>query len=116
MTANITDTSQCPSAEKCYRCEGQVNLEVVSMDTQIGVLCMTICDFCVQRLSHDDPPPLAMDLRSIADAVGRHCQHLGITLHEMACHIAGMQAFSAARLQRAITASLESEFQKNREQ
>ncbi|MDP9799024.1 hypothetical protein J2S43_007536 [Catenuloplanes nepalensis] len=39
-------TLPCPVADECDACGGDVELDVYEADTQVGVVCMTLCGAC----------------------------------------------------------------------
>lgn len=83
MSVDLDDTRSCPVGPACVACEGVDGLGVSTLETPVGVLCVTLCDACVDagRL-----PGLAA-----ATAVGRvldHCGHLGIDADRMAAVMA----------------------------
>ncbi|HEV7651318.1 MAG TPA: hypothetical protein VGP26_24475 [Actinophytocola sp.] len=84
---DVDDTTRCPRADQCAYCETPasagaalgVELDVATIATPVGVLCLTICAACVDAnrlpaLSY----PAAMQL------VLAHCEHLGCDLEDMA--------------------------------
>lgn len=75
MTSRLDDTSRCPQADRCEVCRVGHGLAVVTAETVVGVLCVTLCGPCVAagRL-----PPV----RSVPVAVERvldHHLHTGTT-------------------------------------
>ncbi len=91
MTLVLEDTSNCPIAEKCYRCEeyGQ-GLAVYPIRTAMGTLCLTLCELCHMRLL-GARPELPLDELDVSAAVAAHCQHLGITLDAMSAALASQE-------------------------
>jgi hypothetical protein len=74
----LDDTNNCPLADRCEGCGSTHDLAIVTVETMVGVHCMTIC-------SADRIRPLPK--RSLVGAVHRaleHCGHLGIDADEMA--------------------------------
>jgi hypothetical protein len=43
---NLDDTRRCPVGPECEGCGRLDGLAVVTGDTPVGVLCMTVCDAC----------------------------------------------------------------------
>jgi hypothetical protein len=43
---NLDDTSRCPVGPECEGCGRLEELAVLTGDTPVGVLCMTLCDSC----------------------------------------------------------------------
>jgi hypothetical protein len=43
---NLDDTRRCPVGPECEGCGRLHGLAVVTGDTPVGVLCMTVCDAC----------------------------------------------------------------------
>jgi hypothetical protein len=43
---NLDDTSRCPVGPECEGCGHLDELAVLTGDTPVGVLCMTLCDSC----------------------------------------------------------------------
>jgi hypothetical protein len=82
MAVDLGDTSNCPTAEVCAVCRNPVpDRRVWTADSQVGVMCLTLCDAC-QILG-----PPRMGIPDAVRAVMRHCEHLGVTIDEMAALI-----------------------------
>ena len=43
---NLDDTRRCPVGPECEGCGRLEELAVLTGDTPVGVLCMTLCDSC----------------------------------------------------------------------
>jgi hypothetical protein len=43
---NLDDTRRCPVEPECESCGRLDELAVVTEDTPVGVICMTVCDAC----------------------------------------------------------------------
>jgi hypothetical protein len=43
---NLDDTRRCPVVPECESCGRLEELVVLTGDTPVGVLCMTLCDAC----------------------------------------------------------------------
>lgn len=83
MTVDLDDTRACPVAASCAACEGVDGLGVGTLETPVGVFCVTLCDECVDagRL----PRLAAVEaVRATLD----HCGHLGIDADMMAAELA----------------------------
>lgn len=80
MATDLFDVSCCPRGHRCESC-GAVDehLEVATADTPLGILCLTVCARCASaRMA----PPVSVSTAN--RLVLQHCQHLGITIEEMA--------------------------------
>lgn len=71
-------TAHCPTTGQCASC-GANQATVCTAATPVGVLCMELCDDCI-----DAGTTPRLGLPSAARAVSAHCEHLGIDLDEMA--------------------------------
>jgi hypothetical protein len=78
MAIDLDDVSGCPVARRCESCGQAAEVDVVTLDTVVGVYCLTVCGTCVAAAE------FPTDLHTTAMLVGRHCQHLGIDLDAMA--------------------------------
>ena len=76
---DLDDTSRCPLDQRCAGCGGQTRLMPATVDTPVGVLCLTMCPACVL---HQVLP--AFTWSGAALAVGAHCEHLGVDLDQAA--------------------------------
>jgi hypothetical protein len=77
---NIDDTSDCPVAAGCESCGSKDGLAIVTLDSTMGVFCVTICPSCAE-----DPhyiPSISPNVAVVR--VGRHCDHVGIDLDQAA--------------------------------
>ena len=77
---DLNSISHCTLDEECATCGSGVDLDVAVLDfDQMGVGCVTLCGGCrEERL---------LPRFGVAGAVRaqlRHCEHLGITVDEMA--------------------------------
>jgi hypothetical protein len=72
-------TRDCPVAGECDSCSSSEELRVWEADTQIGVICMTLCERCADR---EEMPRLGWG--DAARMVLEHCEHRGIDLDEAA--------------------------------
>jgi hypothetical protein len=43
---NLEDTRRCPVGSECEGCGRLEELAILTGDTPVGVLCMTLCDSC----------------------------------------------------------------------
>lgn len=76
----LDNTDDCPLGHRCECCGTACEkLTVTTATTSHGVLCLTTCPRCA-RSTHTPPGAVS----TAARLVGQHCQHLGITLDEMA--------------------------------
>ena len=78
---NLDDTSRCPVGHRCESCgteRGRLAVETATA-ARLGVMCLTLCRRCA---AFDDQIPVSVS--TAARLVGQHCQHLGITVDEMA--------------------------------
>ncbi|WP_103384234.1 hypothetical protein [Pseudonocardia dioxanivorans] len=82
---DLHDTTGCPLGVRCESCGREAaDLTVGTADTPLGVLCLTLCSRCaVPNIA----PPIAVG--TAVRLAAQHCQHLGITLDEMAAIRAG---------------------------
>lgn len=79
---DLDDTTRCPTADACELCGTTTTLAVATVDTQVGVYCLTLC-------AADRVRPLGST--NAAAAVRRaleHCGHLGITADDMEAELA----------------------------
>lgn len=79
MSVDLDDTTNCPPAVACEVCGSAHGLRVVTVETIVGVYCVTLC-------AADRVRPVA-NKTSATQAVHRaldHCEHLGIDADEMA--------------------------------
>lgn len=81
---DLDDTSGCPRQEWCGNCGTAWDVMTLTVGTRVGVACIRICQRCADP---GGPPPF--DSRGDAKAaVALHCQHLGISLADMAATLA----------------------------
>lgn len=81
MAIDLDDTTRCPLDDHCAICGTTASVDITAtFDTSLGVLCATLCEHCVET---QQPMP-SMALVNAARRVAAHCEHLGITLEEMA--------------------------------
>jgi len=71
---------RCPHAGRCEACGTTRRLEVATYQTQVGVLCATVCDPCIDA---GNAPPLRSWVEAF-ERVAAHCEHLGLDLDQMA--------------------------------
>lgn len=74
-----TNTARCPLDSSCISCRGVADLQVRTIESPIGVFCVTLCAFCVQE---DELPRFSAV--SAVHASLEHCEHLGIDVDQMA--------------------------------
>ena len=78
---DLDDTTRCPVAAACFDCRATYGLAVVTVQTVVGVYCITLCPA-------DRVRPVGGT--SAAEAVRRaldHCAHLGITVDQMSAQL-----------------------------
>lgn len=77
---DLDDTSNCPVDTECSVCGARRRtLRVRTADSMMGVHCLTTCDPCSELGSLSAVSPVEA-VRRVLD----HCEHLGITVDEMA--------------------------------
>jgi hypothetical protein len=80
VSVDLFDTSDCPTGRECAGCgRARGALRLSTLDTPVGVLCLTFCRDCRK----DERLP-SMSWPQAVYAVWEHCDHLGITADEMA--------------------------------
>ncbi len=79
MAINLDDTTRCPVAEICKGCGTATGLAVVTMDSPVGVYCLTMCGTCVGAARFP-----VLRWASLFALVYLHCEHLGIDPDDMA--------------------------------
>jgi len=67
------ETRDCPVAGECDSCSSGEELRVWEADTQIGIICMTLCERCADR---GEMPRLGWG--DAARMVLEHCEHRGV--------------------------------------
>jgi hypothetical protein len=77
---DLDNTANCPPGDRCERCGSTDDLEVMTADTPVGVLCAAVCGDCAE--TGGELP--RMDLPTAVIRVLEHCEHLGIDADEMA--------------------------------
>ncbi len=77
--ADLDDTSRCPHGDACETCGSTTEFGVTTLDTSIGVYCVTICTRCI-----DNGKLPRLTIHATALRVLDHCQHLGIDLDQAA--------------------------------
>ena len=70
---NLDDTRHCPVAPECESCGRLDELAVVTGDTPVGVICMTVCDACELMAVVPVLSPPEEATRVLA-----HGQHVGV--------------------------------------
>jgi hypothetical protein len=76
---DLGDVTNCGSPEQCETCKALWGLELVVLDTALGVFCAVQCARCIA--SGIDPE--ITDNLTAARRVAAHCEHLGITQRRM---------------------------------
>jgi hypothetical protein len=88
LSTDVHDTSDCPLGHRCESCGAErTDLALTTASTPLGVLCVTLCPTC---LASGIAPPIAIG--TAVRLVGAHCEHLGITVDDMADAIAEGEA------------------------
>jgi hypothetical protein len=75
---NLDDTRRCPVGSECEGCGRLDELAVLSGDTPVGVLCMTLCDTC--EIAG------VLPILSPAEETARvleHSEHVGVDADQM---------------------------------
>ncbi|WP_169383475.1 hypothetical protein [Pseudonocardia acidicola] len=81
---DVDDTSQCIQAPACECCGGgSERLAVVTTGTDIGPLCLTMCDECRDAGEF----PLIGIFRAVTRVLD-HAGHLGVSVEDLAPHAA----------------------------
>lgn len=89
VNVDLDDVSNCPVARVCEACgKAGRNRRVRTVGSQVGIGCITLCAQC----GKDNPPP--MPVVTAVTAVMEHCEHLGITVDEMAALVDAEEAQS----------------------
>lgn len=78
MALDLGDTTGCPVGEICEGCGTTIGLAVVTMDSLVGVYCLTMCGTCVAAARF----PVLSWVPMFA-LVCLHCGHLGIDPDDM---------------------------------
>jgi len=79
LPVDLDDMSRCPVGVSCVSCGGRERLSVSTLDVLAWACCLTLCVGCVAAGQMDFTVPLG----DAAGLVLAHCDHLGITLHQM---------------------------------
>lgn len=74
---NLDDTSNCPVAPACFGCGTDDGLAVATLQTMVGVVCLTTCPDCAHGR-------INLGLFAAVEKSLEHCVHLGIDADEMA--------------------------------
>ncbi|WP_433506756.1 hypothetical protein ACQP04_09865 [Pseudonocardia halophobica] len=72
------DTTRCPVALWCARCQTGEDLIVATADSALGIHCLTLCESCADAGRLPRRPALFL-LRAVAD----HAGHLGCTVDDL---------------------------------
>lgn len=73
----MSATLPCPIASSCEVCGSTTDLDVYEADTQLGVLCATVCDDCA-----DDGQLPSLAIATAMRCVYDHCDHTGKPLFD----------------------------------
>src|SRR5689334_7539277 len=88
ISTDVHDVSPCPLGHRCESCGVESSdLAVTTASTPLGVLCVSLCPTC---LASGIAPPIAIG--TAVRLVAAHCEHLGITVDDMADAIAESEA------------------------
>ncbi|GAA4852562.1 hypothetical protein [Saccharopolyspora rosea] len=75
---DLDNVEHCTPAPCCHTCGRTTDLRSLTVDTSIGIACLTLCATCVSV--HDvRPMPVAQAMTRVAE----HCAHLGLDLDTM---------------------------------
>lgn len=81
IDVDLDDTSGCPRGVRCEACG--VESDDLTVTTAalgpLGIACLTLCTRCADS---DTAPPVSVG--TAVRLVNQHCQHLGITVDDMA--------------------------------
>lgn len=81
---DLDDTSRCPLGHRCEACG--IEADDLAVRTAVlgplGVACLTLCPRCA---ASDVAPPVAVG--TAVRLVGQHCEHLGVTVDDMAAQL-----------------------------
>ncbi len=77
--SDLYAVTECPMGDKCEKCQSQLQLNLETVSTQMGIFCLTLCDECCEfeRLPKFFPV-------QVVERVLEHCVHLGIDADRMA--------------------------------
>lgn len=80
MSTDLFDTSNCPLGVRCEVCGAEAGvrgkLSTITVDTAIGVICLTVDETCRGGLETDGAS-LTLMPSTIERLVKQHQQHLG---------------------------------------
>jgi hypothetical protein len=76
---DLGDVSHCGTSGQCITCPNRWGLQVIVLDTALGVFCATQCPRCID----EERLPEITDNMVAAQLVAAHCEHLGITQRRM---------------------------------
>ncbi len=85
---DLDSTERCDQDDQCEGCSNSVTLEVVTLETAVGVLCATLCRNCVDAAELGTVPVRFRSFVAASERVCAHCGHLGIDLDQMAALMA----------------------------
>jgi hypothetical protein len=77
---DIDDRLNCPGQDRCEACGSTSYLEVCTVGSQVGVYCATFCATCINT----GRTSASASVSQVIERVLEHCEHLGITVDEMA--------------------------------
>jgi hypothetical protein len=80
---DLDDTTGCPTAERCEICGSDWDIATATAGTRVGVFCLRTCAPCVEK-----PLPSIRSWLQASERVAQHCDHLGISLDDMAALLA----------------------------
>lgn len=78
---DLDDTGSCPTTSACEGCGIDNHLDLATVETPLGVACITLCASCARGSG------FRWTVTYAAIRVGQHCEHLGIDLDQMAASL-----------------------------
>lgn len=81
-------SANCPLGEQCEVCEATTLLAVDTVDSPVGVFCVTLCDDCAEAGKLPKIRSWSIAIERSAD----HCVHVGLTVDQAAAIIEAEKA------------------------
>jgi len=76
---DLDDTSGCPNHGPCEQCGTEEDVYTSTFQSWCtGVFCLRLCENCTDTID------VRLDVLTTMNRVWEHCDHLGITVDEMA--------------------------------